>query len=84
MSDTTTNERPEEWETPDPGYAMTSFLNKEDFDSDDIIDFDANTSSSSSSPNPFSNYEANECSESSSYYEEEPAFKVARRRKTCT
>ena len=67
-------------ETPDPGFAMTSIINEDDIDSDDIVDFDATTSSSSSSPNPFINYEANECSEnSSSDYEEEPAFKVARR-----
>ena len=79
MPDTTTSESPEEWETPDPGFAMTSIFNEDDIDSDDIVDFDATTSSSSSSPNPFINYEANECSESSSDYEEEPAFKVARR-----
>ena len=78
----TTNESPEEWETPDPGFAMTSIINDEDIDSDDIVDSDATTSSSSSSPNPFINYEANEWSESSSDYEEEPAFKVVRRQ--CT
>ena len=43
---------------------MTSIINDEDIDSDDIVDFDATTSSSSSSPNPFKNYQANECSES--------------------
>ena len=74
-----TSESPEEWETPDPGFAMTSIINEDDIDSDDIVDFDATTSSSSSSPNPIINYEANECSESSSDYEEEPAFNVARR-----
>ena len=58
---------------------MTSIINEDDIDSNGIVDFDATTSSSSSSPNPFINYEANECSESSSDYEEEPAFKVARR-----
>ena len=77
LPDTTTSESPEEWETPDPGFAMTSIINEDDIKSDDIVDFDATTSSSS--PNPFINYEANECSESSSDYEEEPAFKVARR-----
>ena len=80
VPDTTISESPEEWETPDPGLAMTSIINEDDIDSDDIVDFDATTSSSSSSPNPFINYEANECNESSSSdYEEEPAFKVARR-----
>ena len=79
VPDTTTSENPEEWETPDPGFAMTSIINDEDIDSDDFVDFDATTSSSSSSPNPFNNTEANECSESSSDYEKEPAFKVARR-----
>ena len=74
--ETTIKESPEEWETPDPGFAMTSIINEDDID---IVDFDATTSSSSSSPNPFINYEANECSESSSDYEEEPAFKFARR-----
>ena len=52
----------EEWETPDPGFAMTSLINEDDIDSDDIVDFDANTSSSSSSQNPFIISEANECS----------------------
>ena len=80
VPDTTVCESPEEWETPDPGFAMTSNINEDDIDSDDIVDFDATTSSSSSSPNPFINFEANECSESSSSdYEEEQAFKVARR-----
>ena len=77
--DATIIERPEEYETPDPGFAMTSIINEDDFDSDDIVDFEATTSSSSTSPNPSINYEANECCESSSNYEEEPAFKVARR-----
>ena len=58
---------------------MTSIINEYDIDSDNIVDSDATTISSSSSPNPFINYEANECSESSSNYEEEPAFKFARR-----
>ena len=62
---------------------MTSIINEDDIDSDDIVDFDATTSSSSSSPNPFINYETNECSEKSSDYEEEPEFKVARRQLTC-
>ena len=66
-------------ETPAPGFAMTSIINEDDIDSDNIVDFDATTSSSSSSPNPFIKFEANECSESSSDYEEEPAFEVARR-----
>ena len=44
---------------------MTSIINDEDIDSDDIVDFDAATSSSSSSPNPFINYEANEFTECS-------------------
>ena len=79
VPDTTISESPEQWETPDPGFAMTSIINEDDFDSDDIVDLDATTSSSSFSPNPFNNYKANECSESSSDYEEEPAFKVARR-----
>ena len=80
VPDTAISESPEEWETPDPGFAMTSIINEDDIDSDDIVDFDATTSSSSSSPNPFINYEANECSESSSSdYEEQTAFKVARR-----
>ena len=80
VPDTAISESPEEWETPDPGFAMTSFDNEDDNDSDDIVDFDATTSSSSSSPTPpFINNETNECSESSSDYEEEPAFKVARR-----
>ena len=43
---------------------MTSIINDEDIDSDDIVDFDATTSSNSSFPNPFIIYEANECSES--------------------
>ena len=80
--DTTTSESPEEWDTLDPGFAMTSIINDEHIDSDDIVDFDATTSSSSSSPNPFINFEANEYSERSSDYEEEPAFKVARRQFT--
>ena len=79
VPDTTTSESPEEWETPEPGFAMTSIISEDDIDSNDIVDFDATTSSSSSSPNPFIIYEANECSESSSDYEEEPAFKIARR-----
>ena len=79
VPETTTSESPEEGKTPDPGFAMTSIINEDDIDSDDIVDFDATTSSSSSSLNPFINYEANECSESSSDYKEEPAFKVARR-----
>ena len=79
LPDTTISESPEEWETPDPGFAMTSIINEDAIDSDDIVVFDATTSSSSSSPYPFINCEANECSESSSDYEEEPAFKVARR-----
>ena len=74
MPETTTSESPQERETPDPGFAMTSIINEEDIDNYDILDFDATTSSSSSSPNPFTNYEANECSESISNYEEEPAF----------
>ena len=69
---------PEEWETPETGFPMTSILNEDDIDSDDIVDFDATTSSISSSPNPIINYEA-KCSESSSDYEEEQAFEVARR-----
>ena len=77
--DATISERPEECETPDPGFAMTSIINEDDIDSDDILDFEATPTSSSTSPNPFINYEANECCESSSDYEEEPAFKVARR-----
>ena len=66
VPDTTISESLEEWETLDPGFAMTSIINKDDFDSDDIVDFDAPTCSNSSSPNPFINYEANEFSESSS------------------
>ena len=76
LPDTTTIESPEEWETPDPGFAMTNAFNDEDFDSNDNVDFDATTTSSSSSPNPFINNEANENSESSSEHEEEPAFKL--------
>ena len=49
----------------------------------DIQDFDATTSSRSSSSNSFINYAANECREKSSDYEEELAYKVARRQKTC-
>ena len=79
MPDTTTSESPEEWETPYPGFAMTSIINEDDIESDYIVDFDATKSSSSSSPSSFIDYEANECSESSSDYEEEPAFKIARR-----
>ena len=79
VSETTISENPEEWETPDPGFAMTSIINEADIDSDDIVDFYATTSSSSSSPNPLIKYEAKECSENSSDYEEGPAFKVARR-----
>ena len=67
---TTTSESPEEWETPDPGFATASIINEKDIDSDDILDFDATTSSSSFCPKPFVNYETNECSESSSDYEE--------------
>ena len=78
VPDTTISESPEEWETPDPGFVITSFINQYDIDSDDIVDFDATTSSSSFSSDSFINYEA-ECSESSSDYEEEPAFKVAQR-----
>ena len=77
--DTTQGKCREEWETPDPVFAMTSTIKEDDIDSNDIVDFDATTSTSSSSPNQFINYEANECSESSSDYEEKPAFKVARR-----
>ena len=58
---------------------MTSITTEEDIDGDDIEDFDATTRSSSSSPDPFLNYEANECRENGSDYEGEPAFKVARR-----
>ena len=58
---------------------MTIFINGDNFESDDIVDFGATISSCSSSPNPFNIYEANECSESSSIYEEEPAYKIARR-----
>ena len=76
VPDTTTSESPKEWETPDPGFAMTSIINEEDIDSDGIVDFDATTSSSSSSPNPFINYEANVCSESNCSYEKR-ALKVA-------
>ena len=79
VPDTTISESLEEWEAPDPGFAMTSIINEDDIDSNDIVDLDATTCSNSTSPNPFSNYEANECSESSSDYAEEPAFKVARR-----
>ena len=84
VSDTTIIESPKEWETPDPGFAMTSIINEADIDSDDIVDFYATTSSSSSSPNPLIKYEANEYSESSSDYEEEPAFKVTRRQQVCS
>ena len=84
VPDTTISESPEEWETPDPGLALTIIINEDEIDSDDIVDFDATTSSSSSSPNPLINYEANECSESSSDYEEESAFRVARRQNTCS
>ena len=59
--DTTTSESPEERETSDPGIAMTSIINEDDIDSDNIVDLDATTSYSSFSPNPFINYEANEC-----------------------
>ena len=41
MPDTTTSESPEEWETRDQGIAMTSIINEEDIDSNDIVDFDA-------------------------------------------
>ena len=71
VPDTTISESPEEWETLDPGFAMTRIINEDDIDSDVIVNFGATTSSSSSSPNPFIKYEANECSESSSDYEEE-------------
>ena len=43
VPDTTISESPEEWETPDPGFAMTSIINEDDIDSDDIVDFDATT-----------------------------------------
>ena len=56
---------------------MTNIINQENIDSDDIVDFNATTSSSPSSPNQFVNYEANACSGSSSDYEEETVFKVA-------
>ena len=79
VPDTTTSESLGEWEKPDPGFAMTSIINEEDIDSDDIVDFYATTSSNPSSPNPFINYEGNECSGSNSDYEEELAFKFARR-----
>ena len=79
VPDTKISESPEGWESPDPGFAMTSVINEDDIYSDDIVDFDATSSSSSSSPNPFINYEANECSESRSDYDKEPAFRAARR-----
>ena len=79
VPDTTISESLEDLQTPDPGLAVTRIINKDDIDSNDIVDFDATTSSSSSFPNPIINYEANECSENSSDYEEEPALKVARR-----
>ena len=78
MWDTTIKESPDECETPDPAFTMTSIINEDDIDSDDIVDFDA-TTSSSTFPNPFIKYEADERCESSSNYEEDPAFKVARR-----
>ena len=78
VPDKTISKSPEEWETPETGFAMTSIINEDVTDSDDIVDLDATTSSSSSSPNPFIKYEANERSKSGSDYEE-PAIKVARR-----
>ena len=68
VPDTTISENPEEWETPDPGFAMTSIINEDDIDSDDVEDFDATTSSSSSSPNPVV-----------VIMKKKPALKVARR-----
>ena len=39
--DTTISECPEEWQTPDQGFAMTSIINEDNIDSNDVVDFDA-------------------------------------------
>ena len=64
------------WETPDPGLVVTEQITESDIDSDDIADIDASSSESSSSDNPFINFEAEEASSSE---EEEPARKIRRR-----
>ena len=64
------------WETPDPGLVVTEQITESDIDSDDIADIDASSSESSSSDNPFKNFEAEKASSSE---EEEPARKIRRR-----
>ena len=64
------------WETPNPGLVVSEQITESDIDSDDIADIDASSSESSSSDNPFINFEAEEASSSE---EEEPARKIRRR-----
>ena len=62
------------WETPDPGLVVTEQVTESDNDTDDIADIDA-SSSESSSPDNFKNFEAEEASSSE---EEQPARKIGR------
>ena len=64
------------WETPDPGLVVPEQITESDIDSDDIAEIYASSSESSSSDNPFINFEAEEASSSE---EEEPALKIRRR-----
>ena len=64
------------WETPDPGFVVTEQVTESVIDSDDTADIDANCSESSSSDNPFINFEAEEATSSQ---KEEPARKIRRR-----
>ena len=50
------------WETSGPGLVVTEQITDSDIDSDDIADIDASSSESSSSDNPFINFEAEEAS----------------------
>ena len=75
-----TSESATECETPDPEFAETSNINEDYTDSDHIVDFDATFCFEVNIlPNPFINNEADGRGESSSDYEEEPAFKDARK-----
>ena len=53
MRDATASESPEDWETLEAWFAVTSNINEKDIEIDDIEDFDATIISSFSSSNPF-------------------------------
>ena len=72
MPEKTTSESASEWERPDPGLAVTSSINEEAFESDDILHFVANNCSKENiiCSNSFINYGVNESGKSSSDYVE--------------